>query len=438
LTAPRHRWAGGIDGSLQDVVGEMPPYGLLYVGDQLVLAQSHHYALFLEQTLFDALGGESRAVRWQAAFESAHALLGPMCAEQYGGSHGSRGSPKEKLELASDLFAALGHGRLRFELSAEGGTARAEALHHGTSFLAKYGGRVQNRAALDAFAAGYCSAAASLAFPSDWGRLEAEEVTCVARGDSICSFLLTRRPESPRFGAILTRNLVETAKIQGEPDSGAVSRARRSGAAMLASLQADQRGLIAAYGANVAVHPVSYVDQMTFDTMHLIERRSPELSPVFEALAREAAQTGAFHLLGGMLSSPSFEAVHGPVGREQHQRLDQLLGLSRALGWGAFSAPEFVPGRALVLRAPVTHETAYYAVRHGATSGNRLVFQQGTALAIMQLLHRVDFGAVRPINPGTYAELFKSGTRFRVEETRSPLQGGSFCEVRVEAVADTW
>ncbi|CAN97226.1 MULTISPECIES: hypothetical protein [Sorangium] len=435
MTALRHGLRGRIDGPLGDLVGPIVPHGLLHVADQLVVAHSHHFALFLEQTIFDALGGESRGVRRQAAFEAAHALLGPLYEDRHGAS------PREKLELAGELFAAMGQGRLRFEVSAEGGAVHADSLFHGTSFLAKYGGRIQNRLAVDAFASGYCAAAASLAFPSDWGRLDADEVTCIARGDATCTFLLTRRSERPRFGEALTRKQIESARVRWETEGGPLSRAQRVEGAMLeelGALRSDERGLISAYGVNLALLPVGYIDQKTFDTVHLIERRSPELVPVFEALVREAAQTGAFHLLGGMLSSSSFEAACGPVGRDQHERLEQLLGLARALGWGALSAPEFQPGRALVLRAPITHESAYYAMKHGSTARARLLFQQGTALAIMQLLHRVDFGTVRPIDAETYGGLFKVGTRFRVQETKSPLRGDGACEVRVEAVEDRW
>ncbi|KYF74112.1 hypothetical protein BE11_45295 [Sorangium cellulosum] len=435
MTSLRQGLRGRIEGPLDDLLGPIEPHCLLHVADQLVIAHAHHFSLFLEQTIFDALGGESRGVRRQAAFEAAHALLGPLYAERHGAS------PREKLELAADLFAAMGQGRLRFELSAEGGAVHAASLFHGTSFLAKYGGRIQNRMVMDAFASGYCAAAASLAFPSDWGRLDADEVTCVARGDAVCTFLLTRRSERPRFGEALTRKVVESARVSWAFEGGAAARARRTGIAMLeelGALRADERGLISAYGVNLALLPVGYVHQKTFDTVHLIERRSPELVPVFEALVREAAQTGAFHLLGGMLASASFGAACGPVGRDQHERLEQLLGLARALGWGALSAPEFQPGRVLVLRAPMTHESAYYAMKHGPTARGRLLFQQGTALAIMQLLHRVDFETERPIDAETYGALFKLGTRFRVQETKSPLRGDEACEVRVEAVEDRW
>ena len=426
--------------ALRGLARELQPHGLLYVGDQLVIGTAHHHALFLEQTVHDALGGESLALRRQAAFEAAHALLGPIAAER------RAATPTEKLDLAAELFATMGHGHLRFQLGPEGGVVRAPSLHHAASHLDKYAGRIPSRQPLDAFAAGYCSAAASLAFPSDWGRLEADEVTCAARGDDACEFALTRRPERPRFGAVVTRKLVEDAQRArpeerddeaGDADDDA-ARARRAGSAMLGSLEADERGLITAWGVHVALVPVSYAGQITFEAMHLIEKRSPELFPVLEALLREAAQTGAFHLLGGMLASPELATLAGPIGKDQHRRLQQLLGLARALGWGAFTAPEFTPGRSLTLRSPVTHESAYHSIRHGSTVRNRLPFQQGTALAIMQLLHRIDFGLERPIEADSYAALFRSGTRFHVEETQSPLRGDAVCEVRVEALADRW
>ena len=188
------------------LVRPLAPQGLLSLGDQLVVHACHHHALFLDQTVSDALGGEGWAVRRQAAFESAHALITSFCSD-FGVT-----DPIERLELASELFTAMGHGRLTFELTAEGGTARGHGLHHGASFVEKYGTKIKNRRPVDAFTAGFISAAASLAYPSDWGTLEADETTCVAQlaaRPPECLFTLTRRPERPRFGAVVTRGLVE-------------------------------------------------------------------------------------------------------------------------------------------------------------------------------------------------------------------------------------
>ena len=419
------------------LVRPLAPLGLLSLGDQLVVHACHHHALFLDQTVSDALGGEGWAVRRQAAFESAHALIASFCSD-FGVT-----DPAERLDLAGELFAAMGHGRLTFEITAEGGTARGHGLHHGASFVEKYAAVLRNRRPVDAFTAGFISAAASLAYPSDWGTLEADETTCVAQLAARapeCLFTLTRRPERPRFGAVVTRALVEQIPLPPAEEGDRLGPEADLAAADLARLlhgaPVDPEGVSRAFGVRLALVPVSYLGQITYDTVHLVEKRDPELFPLVGALIREAAQSGAFHLLGGILASPSWRAEHGPVAADPEARFNTLVGLTRALGWGAFQPDELAPGRALVLTARATHESAYYAVRHDATVRSRLFFQQGLALALMQLLHRVDFSAEEPMARGVYDSLFKSGPRLHVEETRSPLRGDPVCEVAVTVLPE--
>ncbi|MEJ7732952.1 MAG: hypothetical protein WKG00_27615 [Polyangiaceae bacterium] len=418
--------------SFGGLVREVAPHGLLSLSDQLVLYTSHPGALFLDQTVEDALGGEGWGVRRQAAFESSHALLASVCADL------GLVRPEERLDLALELFGALGHGKLTFEVNAEGGRVRGEHLHYGGSFREKYGAQPKRKRPVDAFAAGYVAAAASVAFPSDWGTFEADEVECVARGDPGCGFVLARRPERPRIGQVITRAAAETAAIgaAAEGSSGRAAMTSAGVARMLGALAADERGTVRAFGVRLALLPVSYVSQITFDTMHLVEKRSPELSPVFMTLVRESAQSSGFHLLGGVLASSEWMSEHGLPARDAETSLEQLLGVARALGWGALHTEELVPGKTMRLSCAMTHESVYYAVRHDRTVRNRLAFMQGVALALMQLLHRVDFRSERPIVGDTYAALFKSGTKWHVDETRSPLRGDDVCEVSVEALAE--
>lgn len=416
------------------LVREVAPFGLLSLGDQLVTYQCHHHSLFLDQTVSDALGGEGWAVRRQAAFEASHALLASFYAE-FGII-----DPDERLELAGELFSAMGQGRLTFEITAEGGTVRGHELHYGAGFREKYAGLVRNRRPVDTFAAGFVSAAASLAFPSDWGTLEADEVACFARRDELCVFALTRRPERPRFGVVVTRPLVEQIPRGGPAEvprpTPAAGRAGADLGRMLHTVLPDENGVLRAFGARVALVPVSYANQITFDTLHLVEKRSPELVSLVGTLVREAAQSGAFHLLGGVLASPAWRGEHGAPAGEPEVRLEQLVGLTQALGWGAFAVEDFVPGRTLVLSSHLTHESAYYGARHGGTSRSRLFFQQGLALALMYLLDSVDFEASDPVGPGAYDALFRGGARFDTLESRSSLRGDDVCEVTVELAAE--
>ncbi|MEZ4297330.1 MAG: hypothetical protein R3B70_20365 [Polyangiaceae bacterium] len=341
------------------------------------------------------------------------------------------------LSLAAEVFAALGHGLLQFDVTPAGGTVHGAALFDGHGFLEKYGDRVPNRKPLCAFAAGFCSAAASLAFPSDWGVLDAEEVSCVGRGDPECVFMLVRKPTQPRIGAVVTRAAaaaMPAALPEGEADARAASAAA-SAARLLDATSADSAGSVRKFGVRLAIVPSSYVGQITFDTMHLVEKRFVESAPAYFALVREAAAMGAFHVLGGALVEEA-ESEGRPVSRDPLERLASMLGTARALGWGGFYSPEYTPERALSLAAAVTHESAYYLARHGGTIRHRLAAQQGIALAMALLADHVDFRRDDPITASTYSDLMASGApRHRVEETRSVLRGDAVCEVLVEALA---
>lgn len=408
---------------------DLSPHGLLTVSDHLVVCDSHHHALFLEQTISDALGGEGWAVRQKASFEASYMLLQSLARDM------GAAPPDAVISLAAEVFAALGHGLLQFEVTAAGGTVRGAALYHGHGFLEKYGDRVLNRKPLCAFAAGFCSAAASLAFPSDWGVLEAEEVSCVGRGDPECVFLLVRKPSPARLGTVVTRSAAAAMPAQlpeGTADARSAAAAARA-AKLLDATSADSAGSVRMFGVRLAVVPASYAGQITFDTMHLIEKRALELYPTYFALVREAAAMGAFHVLGGALVETA-RAAGETVSRDPHERLADLVGFARALGWGGFYASDYAPGQSLALAAAVTHESAYYAARHGGTVRHRLAAQQGIALAMMLLLDHVDFGREDPITAGSYADLMAGPPRHHVDETRSVLRGDSVCEVVVETL----
>jgi hypothetical protein len=221
------------------------------------------------------------------------------------------------------------------------------------------------------------------------------------------------------------------------PDAAPTDRAARAAQTaelLLSELTPGPAGALEAFGQRLALLPVMYSCQIAFDTTHLVEKRSPLLAPVCDALVREAALLGAFHQLGGVLASSEWITEHGLPAREPEPRLDQLLGVARAFGWGHVSALTFTPGKCLVLRTRMTPECAYYAARYGPTLRPRLASLQGLALALMQLVHRVDFRAEHPITKASYDDLYRSGTRFHVEETCSPLRGDAFAEVVVEGL----
>ncbi|MBK8257419.1 MAG: hypothetical protein IPK82_32720 [Polyangiaceae bacterium] len=411
------------------LIRDLSPHALLTLSDHLVACESHHHALFLEQAITDALGGEGWGVRQKASFEAWFALLQTLVREA------GAATPAAVLTVATDVFSALGHGLLQFEVTAAGGTARGAALYHGHGFLEKYGERMPNRKPLCAFAAGFCSAAASLAYPSDWGILEAEEVSCVGRGDAECTFLLVRKPMHSRSGLVMTRAAAAAmpADLPDPSRDALAAEASRRTARILEETAADGAGSVRLFGVRLALVPTAYTGQITFDTMHLVEKRMMDLFPAYFALVREASTMGAFHTLGGaLIEDARRRGVH--VSRDPTERLAIMVGAARALGWGGFYVTEHRPGKHLSLAAAVTHESAYYAARHGGTIRQRLAAHQGIAVAMTLLLADVDFRRPDPILPSTYSDLMAGPVRHHVEEVHSVLRGDSHSEVSVETL----
>ncbi len=401
--------------------------GLFSISDHLVQIVSHHEGVLLDQAVWDALGSESWAVRRQVAFDTSHRLLATVTKNL------GIDAPPEIVDLAQELFSALGFGHLRFFVNATGGEIVGEELFFGSGFLERYGGGVRVKHRMDAFAAGYGAAAASLAYPSDWGSFEADETSCVAKGDEVCTFALSRRPETPHATTAVTR--LDAKQLAGSPDERASQAdldvtAQAAALAFVLGASSNEAGVLKALGGRLGLMPVTYRAQLVFDTMHLLEKRSPSLAPLFVSLVREASQTGAYLILAELASAAIIREALAPLGGPE-ERASRYAGLASALGWGTFTVPEFVPHKRLVLAAQLTPEAVYYATKHGGAPRAEMPGFQGVAAAIALLASSPPEG---PVTLPSYAALRKGGASLRVEETRSILRGDAECEVVVDLV----
>src|SRR3954469_19673633 len=94
----------------------------------------HHYNLFHDQTIDDALGEvEGARVRTTAAHNAFRELLGAVFAKA------GAITPAERISLASEVFAWMGQGKVSLSVSNGGGEARSASLHYGYAWREKYG-----------------------------------------------------------------------------------------------------------------------------------------------------------------------------------------------------------------------------------------------------------------------------------------------------------
>lgn len=410
----------------------LPEHDLSFLGDAPVVFHCHHFNLFLDQTIDDALGSEAgTALRFEAARDAVHHALSSISARM------GLVTPAEKLELATMLFAATGHGRIEILVDGTGtGTGRGSWLHYGFAWHEKYGAMVRRRFPADAFAAGALAAAAEVAHGLPVGSVHCAETKCFATRHSQCEFTLTRTTPPP---AALARPDVSVALTRGalQPSFTGLQEERIATIAkglrdFTAGVAGDQRGLVEAFGVFITMHLTSYFNRISYDAWKHVQAKAPSALSSFEALLRESGHVCVFNTFGGIMLSPEWEGMVGPLTGDHHETIENCLAIGRALGFGHWTLQAFEPGKKLVIRTPSTYESSYWCAREQPATQGMCFFLQGAALATMQLAERVPWTARPQLTQAFYNDLFRTGVPWTVRETSCISRGDAYCEVVVE------
>lgn len=404
----------------------LPGQDLLFLADTPMIYHCHHFNLFLDQSIDDALGAERGAqLKHDAAREAATQLLTNMCEH-----HGLQ-TPSERLQLAQTIFSAIGHGSLEILWDGVEGEAHGEYLHYGHAWREKYSKQIKRRQPIDAFAAGFAAAAALVAQQQPAASIQATEDACIALRDPRCHFTLTRTmPEHDRAPIHQESTQASLPESYAGEHEDMICEIADGLKTFVEGVSGDERGLVEAFGVFVTMTPSTYYNRISFDAAAELEAQAPKFLPLLEALLRESGHLCVFNTFGGILSSPEWEALLGGPPKTPEEIVVQSLAIARGLGFGHWTLQEFEPEKRLVISAPGTYETPYCAQRCPQSTHNQSYFFQGAASSLMKLATRIDFTQPPVFTPELYNQLFRQGIQYKVEETRSPLRGDD----RLEAV----
>lgn len=409
----------------------LPGHDLLHWAGEPVVLHCHHFNLFLDQTIDDALGPhEGEQLRFSASREAWSAFLGALLLQE------DAGTPVERLELASHTFATMGHGRVIFAADLGGGRAVGQNLHYAHAWREKYGRLVRRRSPADAFAAGFIAAAIERAYGGEPLHLEAREVECVAMRAPRCSFEVA--PGAGEVGGPAVREREAYTRL--EPTFSGRREDRIAGIAtslrtLTMSVTGDSRGLAELAGVLATVQLASYQNRISYDAVRRVERAAPQSIGVLEDLLRESGHVCVFHMFGSLLLSPEWEALVGGPTNDPEEIVVSCLAIARALGFGHWTLAELVPGERLVVRTPSTHESEYYRARHGLSSRPNEYFLQGAVLAIAHLAHLIDWQGRPTLSAERYESLFRGDALpWRARQTKCVAEGDELSEVVVTRV----
>ena len=414
---------------LKNHSAQLPGQDMTFLGETQYVYHCHHFNLFHDQTVEDALG-EERAfeVRRKAAGDAARQLLNDLA-----GKEGAE-SATERLQLAAALFPWMGHGSLELLADTDGGTARGEYLHYSFAWREKYGAKIRRRFPVDAFAAGYASAATEVAFGLKPGTLASSEADCYACREPACRFELSR--QDPAQAPVPVDRDAVTARVATPmtgQDESHITEVAAGLKDFVLGVEGDQRGLVQGFGIYITRHLAAYYNATAYDTLHEIEHSSPASTPVVEELFGESGHVCAFYTCGNILLSPEWEAMVGPPKGEVEEIVSSCVAICRALGFGHWTVTELVPERRLVMRCSSNYEAPFYLTRYGKSDKPRCYFFANAARAIMQLAHRVDWPSRPTLDDALYQSLFRTGLGWNMEQTACLTRGDDHCEVVITA-----
>lgn len=389
----------------------------------------HHYNLFHDQTIDDALGDAAGArVRFRAAHTSSGELLRAL------GRSLSLSTAAERAGLAEAVLPWMGHGRLKLATSPGGGEATGTFLHYGFSWREKYGERVKRDFPADSFAAGYAAAACEFVEDMPPGSIIASEDRCLALRDPDCHFVLRTggrdAPPTAIDEAVARRLAPPTFEGIDEARIAAIAGGLRD---FVKGVGGDDRGVIAAFGVFVTMHLSNYYNETIYEAVNHVEREQPALLPVAEGLFREAGIQCVFNTFGNMLLSPEWEGLVGAPSGDPLEMLSSCCAIARGLGFGHWIIHEYEPSKRFVLRAPIDYQMPFYLQRYGRSTKPRCYVLQGAALAMTVLAHMVRWRERPRLTQDFYLSLFRGRMPWVAEQTRCASRGDHVSEVVVSA-----
>lgn len=414
---------------LHDLERWSPEYDLRFVAETPVCGHCHHYNLFIDKTVNDALGLAGGAkLRTEAAREFFWALLNRAVLDLH------IDEPASRLKLAEDLFRTWGHGRLELGgLTPQGGLAVGQTLHYSFSWREKFGDQPRYSPA-DALAAGFAAAAMAVAFDLPPHEVEATETLCLAMGHESCEFRLRRvqgaAPLQPPVSRQATLDVLP--KSFGGRSEDEVQRLTEGLRDFLSGVKGDERGLIEAFGVFVTFSPVNIYNRLSYEMLETLSQRHESFARVSAGLLREAGRMCGFNTFGGIIGSPEWEALTGTSERDALTVALHSCTIARGLGFGRWSVADFEPGRLLILQTPSTYEGPYYKLRHGEGATPSCYLFEGACEAIAQLGHAVDWSSTPAFTPEFYDQMSNDpDNQWQAEQTHCVSCGDDHCEVIV-------
>lgn len=432
-----------VPSTLSDRVAHDPRRGRTTVYDVSMLFHCNHYNRTLQQFVEDPGYLDAERIILQSAAETV-----ARQTERFLDAH-PEATVTDVLDFAERLFSFAGFGTLdcsdlvpdagtqgtvaRYDGTASrpGGVAVGTSSHYGDALQLNVGERSRPGEYFDrGFLAGVlCAAGDQFDLPYADG-FAIRQPESISLGDDRNRFVvdldgdyrwraLTEPAEPPALPAAPPRD------VETPVDEAAVIEAVAG-----LDLTGNDDGLIPAFGLYLTRNYADFYNKVSF---RFRRRVAEELSSqeIADELLVETGHRCGFHTFGGIMTSPEWDAVVGPMLESSADWIHGIVAVINALGWGIWRVAELVPGERLVIRVYDCYESIGYRRWFGRAETPVEFLVQGGAAALMNLVYYGDIATRDGVEKSLYSELFEGRGGFDAELTRSVATGDDVVEVVV-------
>lgn len=392
---------------------------------QAQLFHCNHYNRSIQQYIEDPGYVDSEQILLQSAAETGYRQ-----AQGYLEREGE--DFDDLLDWGEEIFAFGGFGNLDTSpVEPSCGTAVEYASHYGSALQTNVGERDQPGEYFDrGFTAGLILAGAE-EFDIPLGTaFDLVQSRSISLGDDECRFVVDPAgdnnwlaytdpdPYDPVDPAPITTNsnIDESEVIEAVQGLG---------------LSGNEDGLIPQFGVQLTNGYAEYYNKGCFRTADQIVEEMGDIS-VAEEMFVEAGHICGFNTMGGIMTSPEWDAVVKPMIETQEDWIHGIVAVINALGWGTWRVEELEPDESLTIRVYNPYESVGYERWFGTPDYMADFTATGVAAALMNLVYEGDIMESPALTDEYYFELFQSKEdSFEGEQTVCAAQGEDFSEIQV-------
>jgi hypothetical protein len=263
--------------------------------------------------------------------------------------------------------------------------------------------------------------------------VEARQTACRSTGADEDVFVLDRGAANftifpPRQSPVLI-----PARNDPEPAT-AVDRRAITRAVAEMPLHGNEEGLIPLFGLYVTRLHTDYYNRISFaferEMSAVAGRQGVETAA---SLFTEAGHVCGFFTMGGIMTSPEWDALVGPMLKTREDRVQAMFAWFNAIGGGTVKVVDVSPTQ-LIVRMYNDYESVGYRRMYGIADHAVSYVMAGGFAGIMNLIYLGGIHLKPALTQEFYDRLFKGGRAFQARMTASQAMGDLYTEIRAELV----